>query len=159
MSVTETLLPPAEQELVMSRVFDAPPALLFRLWTDPVHALRWWGPRDHPLTKIEMDVRPGGTWRGCLTAIADGRELWQSGRLLELDPPRRLVFTFAWENEGERGPESTVSIDFTPEGGKTRMHFRQTPFRSLDSREGHRGGWSSAFDRLDDYLAEIEPGR
>ena len=149
-----SLLPPAERDLVIDRFFAAPPDLVFRLWTDPVHALRWWGPRDHPLTRIEMDVRPGGTWRGCLTAVADGEELWQGGRLLEIDPPRRLVFTFAWETDGERGRETVVTIDLIAEGNGTRMHFRQTPFDTIANRDGHGGGWSSTFDRLDDFLRD-----
>ena len=149
-----SLLPPAERDLVIDRFFAAPPDLVFRLWTDPVHALRWWGPRDHPLTRIEMDVRPGGTWRGCLTAAADGEELWQGGRLLEIDPPRRLVFTFAWETDGERGRETVVSLDFTAERDGTRMRFRQTPFDTIANRDGHGGGWSSTFDRLDDFLRD-----
>jgi len=156
MAALASLLPPAEQELVISRLFDAPPELVFRLWTDPVHALRWWGPRSHPLTRLEMDVRPGGLWRGCLTSVEDGSELWQGGRLLEIEPPRRLAFTFAWDADGERGIETVVSIDFIAEDGKTRMHFRQTPFQSMNEREGHRGGWTSCFDRLDDFLAELQ---
>jgi uncharacterized protein YndB with AHSA1/START domain len=158
MAALESVLPPAEQDLVITRLFDAPPELVFRLWTDPVHAMRWWGPRDYPLTRIEMDVRPGGLWRGCLTSVEDGEDLWQGGKLLEIDPPRRLVFTFAWEADGERGIETVVSLDFVPEGGKTRMHFRQTPFQSIAERDGHNGGWSSCFDRLDDFLAEVQRG-
>lgn len=154
MQVVDTLLPPTERDLVIDRYFEAPPELVFRLWTDPVHALRWWGPRDFPLTKIEMDVRPGGSWRGCLTAVEDGRELWQGGKLLELDPPHRLVFTFAWETEGERGLETVVSIELVAEGTGTRMKFRQTPFRSIGERDGHAGGWNSTFDRLDEFLRE-----
>lgn len=157
MAALDSLLQPTDRSLVITRLFEAPPELVFRLWTDPVHALRWWGPRDHPSTRMAMDVRPGGAWRGCLVAVADGRELWHGGRFLEVDPPRRLVFTFAWEEEGERGMETTVAIDFLAEAGRTRMILRQTPFQSLAERDGHDGGWNSAFDRLDEYLLGIRP--
>jgi len=70
----------------------------------------------------------------------------------EVVPPERLVFTFAWEEEGERGIENLVTITFDGQNGKTLMTFRQAPFQSDAERDGHRGGWTSAFDRLDENL-------
>jgi uncharacterized protein YndB with AHSA1/START domain len=151
-------LAPAERELVITRVFDAPRALVFKVWTDPLHLMRWWGPRDHPATQMRADLRPGGAWRGCLTAVAGGQALWHGGVFREIAPPERLVFTFAWEEDGERGLETLVTVTFAEEGGRTRMTMRQTPFRSVEERDGHRGGWTSAFDRLEDYLAAAAGG-
>jgi uncharacterized protein YndB with AHSA1/START domain len=145
--------PSAEQELTIVRVFDAPRELVFKAWTDPKHAMRWWGPRDYPAVSIDMDVRPGGVWRNCLRAADGSRELWVGGTFREVAPPERLVFTFAWEEEGERGLQTLVTIAFADEGGKTRMTFRQTPFESLGERDGHQGGWTSSFDRLEEHLA------
>ena len=144
----------AERELVITRVFDAPRELVFEVWTDPRHAKAWWGPKNYPVTHLEMDVRPGGAWRHCLTSTENGRELWQGGVFREVVAPERLVFTFAWEEEGERGLETLVTVTFAAEGRKTRMTFRQTPFRSIEERDGHRGGWSSSFDRLDAHLSD-----
>jgi len=143
---------PAERELTITRVFDAPRALVFRLWTDPRHAKNWWGPTDYPASHLEMDVRPGGAWRGCLVSTADGRELWQHGVFREVVAPERLVFTFVWDEEGERGIETLVTVSFAEQGGKTHMTFRHAPFQSDEERDGHHGGWSSTFDRLDQYL-------
>ena len=140
--------------LEMARVFEAPRALVFALWTDPRHAQNWWGPSDHPASFLEMDVRPGGAWHGCLRSRESGKELWQGGVFREVVPPDRVVFTFAWEEEGVRGLETLVSVTFAEEGGRTRMSFRQAPFRSAASRDGHRGGWTSSFDRLAAYLAQ-----
>ena len=81
---------------------------------------------------------------------ATGADLWHGGVFREVVPPERLVFTFAWEEEGERGIENVVTITFTEQGRKTLMNFRQTPFQSAEERDGHQGGWGSAFDRLDD---------
>jgi uncharacterized protein YndB with AHSA1/START domain len=144
----------AERVLVITRTFDAPRELVFRAWTDPRHARNWWGPKDYPATHLEMDVRPGGAWRGCLTAREDGRELWQHGVFREVVAPSRLVFTFVWEEAGERGLETLVTVTFEEEGGTTRMTFRHEPFQSIEERDGHRGGWSSSFERLEDYLHE-----
>ena len=142
---------PAERELVIERVFNAPRELVFQAWTDPEHARQWFGPRDYPARELTMDVRPGGRWRSCLRSTETGNDLWVGGVYREVVP---LVFTFAWEEEGERGLETLVTITFTERDGKTHMVFHQTPFQSTGELDGHRGGWTSAWDRLDDLLAK-----
>ena len=146
-------LAPKDRELVLTRLIDAPRDRVFAAWTDPQHVRRWWGPKDYPATHIEMDVRVGGRWRNCLTAVSDGRELWQRGVFREVVPPERLVFTFVWEEQGERGLETLVTITFDDVGGKTRLILRQVPFQSIAERDGHGDGWSSSFDRLDELLS------
>jgi uncharacterized protein YndB with AHSA1/START domain len=143
-----------ERELAITRVFDAPRSVVFRAWTDPRQIMSWWGPRDYPATHLEMDLRPGGAWRGCLRSKEDGRELWQRGVFREVVEPDRLVFTFAWDEEGERGLETLVTVTFAEQDGKTRMNFHQTPFQSSEERDGHQGGWNSTFDRLAESLAK-----
>ena len=73
----------------------------------------------------------------------------------ELSPAERLVFTFVWEEEGERGIENIVTITFADEGEKTRkktrMTLHQTPFQSEAERDGHGEGWTSSYGRLTDY--------
>lgn len=145
----------ADRALVVARVFDAPPALVFKLWTDPDHAKKWWGPRDYPAAYLEMDVRPGGAWRGCLRSAKTGKELWQGGVFREVAPPTRLVFTFAWDEAGERGLETLATVAFAEQDGKTHMTFRHAPFQSAAERDGHRGGWTSTFDRLADYIRSL----
>jgi uncharacterized protein YndB with AHSA1/START domain len=142
-----------ERTLLIEREFKAPRELVFQAWTDPEHLRQWFGPRDYPATQIAMDVRPGGRWRACLRSVESGADLWVGGVYREIVPSERLVFTFAWEEEGERGLETLVTIVFTERDGKTRITFRQIPFQSDSERDGHRGGWTSAFDRLDDLLA------
>ena len=144
----------ASLSLEITRVFNAPPALVFKAWTDPAMLMRWWGPRNYPASQLTLDARPGGSWRGCLRSIADGRELWQHGTFREVDAPHRLVFTFVWEEHGERGLETLITLTFADEGGKTRMTLRQTPFQSGAERDGHVEGWSSSLDRLEDDLAQ-----
>ncbi|MGQ0446545.1 MAG: SRPBCC domain-containing protein [Beijerinckiaceae bacterium] len=147
---------PAERVLVITRVFDAPRALVFKLWTDPSHARNWWGPRDYPATYLEMDVRLGGAWRGSLQSAETGKELRHGGVFREVAPPYRLVFTFACDEEGERGLETLVTVTFAEKDGKTLMTFRHAPFQSIAERDGHRGGWTSTFDRLADYLHGLQ---
>ena len=142
-----------DRELVMTRRFDAPRALVFKAWTDPVHAIRRWGPRHYPAIMLEMDPRPGGRWRGCLKSTDDGSLKPQSGVFREVWSPERLVFTFGWDEPGGRGPETLVTIDFLEEESVTLMQFRQGRFNTAPNCEGHRFGWSSTFDRLEEILA------
>jgi uncharacterized protein YndB with AHSA1/START domain len=145
----------ADSELVISRLFDAPRALVFRMWTDPVHAMRWWGPKHHPAVELDMEVRPGGRWRNGLRSVETGRVLWQHGVFREVVPPERLVFTFRWEEEGERGLETLVTVVFSDEDGRTRLVMRQSPFVSTGERDGHAEGWSSTFERLSEHLETV----
>lgn len=142
------------KELVITRLLDAPRELVFKVWTDPKHVARWWGPRDYPAKSVQMDVRPGGMWRHCLQSTDGGTDLWLGGVFREIVAPERLVFTFAWEEEGERGLETVVTVTFADQNGKTLMTFRQAPFQSDNEHDGHRYGWGSSFDRLGEQLHE-----
>lgn len=94
-------------------------------------------------------------WRGCLRSTETGKELWQGGEFREVAPPYCLTFTFAWDEEGERGLETLVTVAFAEQDGKTLMTFRHALFQSIGERDGHQGGWTSTFDRLADYLREL----
>ena len=147
--------PPREDSLVITRFFDAPRELVFKAWTDVGHLLKWFGPTHHPATHMKLDARPGGVWRGCLIGVENGEELWLGGVFHELVKFERIVFTFAWEEAGERGLETVVTITLTEEAGKTQMLFHQTPFQSREQRDGHHEGWGSCFDRLAELLANL----
>ena len=111
--------PQTQRELVITRVLSVPRDLVFRAWTDVAHVRQWFGPKHHPACEMSIDVRPGGRWRGCLRSPETGSDLWLGGVYREIVPPERLVFTFAWEEEGERGLETLVTITFADQGGKT----------------------------------------
>jgi uncharacterized protein YndB with AHSA1/START domain len=147
----------AERVLVITRMFDAPRALVFKAWSEPERARHWMGPRGFAATHFERDARVGGAWRVCLREEASGRELWQGGTFREIVPPERLVYTFAWDrDDGSRGHETLITITFAEQGGKTKMTFRQATFETVGQRDAHRGGWSSSFDRLAEYAAGPE---
>jgi uncharacterized protein YndB with AHSA1/START domain len=152
------MLAGSKLELTITRVFDAPRALVWRAWTDPQQLMKWWGPEHHPAVHMAMDVRPGGAWRNYLRAVETGKDLWHHGTFREVVPMERLVFTFVWEEEGERGMENIVTITFADEGKetrkKTRMTLHQTPFHSVAERDGHGEGWTSSLGRLGNFLGE-----
>lgn len=144
------------RELNIIRVFNAPRELVWRAWTDPARVMRWMGPRDYPAVSYEQDFREGGSWRGCLRG-ADGVDLWQGGIYKEISEPARLVFTFAWDGDDgqpdhQRGHQTVVTVNFIEKNGKTEMRFHQAVFNTAEQMTGHHGGWSSTFDRLEDYL-------
>jgi uncharacterized protein YndB with AHSA1/START domain len=70
--------PLVDPELVITRIFDAPRALVFKTWAEPERAVRWWGPQGFTTAYCEMDVRPGGAYRVCMRS-PEGIEHWQRG--------------------------------------------------------------------------------
>ncbi|HEX6536838.1 MAG TPA: SRPBCC domain-containing protein [Gemmatimonadaceae bacterium] len=138
------------RELIITRLFDAPRELVWKAWTEPERAIRWAGPRSFTASELEGDLRPGGTWRTVLRS-PDGVDHPQHGVYREVVPPERLVFTFIWDDAPEN--EMLVTITFAERGRKTEMTFRQTGFPSVESRNGHEGGWNEAFDRLSELLS------
>jgi uncharacterized protein YndB with AHSA1/START domain len=143
------------QELRITRVFDAPRELVFEVWTKPEHQVHWMGPKDFTVPSCEIDFRVGGAYRTCIVEPT-GVEYWMRGTYREIVVPEKLVFSFAWEEEGERGMENLVTLQFFDEGGKdsgkTRFEFLQTPFQSIAERDSHNGGWAQCFDRLAAYV-------
>ena len=146
---------PDDRTLVVSRVLDAPRALVFKTWTQPEHIARWWGPQGFTTIRCEMDVRVGGAYRFGMRS-PEGTEHWKRGVYREIVPPERIVFTFAWEDaDGQPGAELVTTVTFADEGIKTRLTLQQTGFASVDGRDNHMGGWTSCFDRFAEYLARI----
>lgn len=137
-------------ELTITRLFTAPPDLVFQAFVEPSHLLQWMGPHARPVIESETDPRPGGKWRARLAGAGDLR---QHGVYREVVPAARLVYSFTWEDEGEISPETLVTITFAAQDGGTLMTFRQAPFATASSLESHRGGWGETFDRLADHLA------
>src|SRR5687768_2336267 len=84
--------PIAETEVVLTRLFDAPRALVFKVWTEPRHLAQWWGPRDFTNPVCELDVRVGGSILIHMRA-PDGRVYPMTGTFREIVAPERLVFT------------------------------------------------------------------
>jgi uncharacterized protein YndB with AHSA1/START domain len=142
-------------ELVITRTLRAPRELVWKAWSDPKHLVQWMGPREHPASHVEGDFRPGGKWRSRLTSKDGSGNLWLGGVYREIVEPERVVYTFAWDgDDGKPENEMLITLTFAEEGAnKTKMTLRQTLFRSDEQRDGHRGGWNSAFDRLEEFLA------
>ena len=145
----------ADDELLIVRTFDAPVALVFRIWELPEHMSRWLGPENFSCTALEQDFRPGGSWRGCIVSDAYG-ESWMGGRYREIERNRRIVTTFAWDDDnGQPGMETLITVTFEERDGKTMQTFHQTPFISVESRDSHVDGWDSCFNREQAYAEDL----
>src|SRR2546422_5926224 len=127
-NVAEKTTPAAETakpELVITRVFDAPPRLVFKAWTEAERLVRWWGPKGFTMPSCKMDVRPGGAFRFCMRS-PEGTDHWLQGVYREIVEPERLVCTWAWEDaEGKPGHETLLTVNFAEHGAKTKLTLHQ----------------------------------
>ena len=85
-----------DRELVITRVFDAPRALVFAAWTEPDRIVEWSAPHGFTIPHCEGELRVGGAWRCCMRS-PEGADLWLGGVYREIVVPERLVFTHAWD--------------------------------------------------------------
>jgi uncharacterized protein YndB with AHSA1/START domain len=144
----------ANDELLIVRSFDAPPSVVFALWSDPAHLKRWMGPKGFTCLEATLDFRAGGAYR-VLIKSAEGDESWFGGVYREIEPDKRLVFTFAWDKGPSADVETLVTITFEERAGKTVQTFHQTPFRTIERRDSHIGGWNQVFDKEEIYLQQL----
>ena len=156
----------AENELVITRLFDAPRELVFKAWTEPEHFVQWWGPHGFSTPHCTIDLREGGKLFYCMRSAEYG-DLWCGGVFQEIDPPSRLVFVdYFADQQGNPVPPSTygmgegmsnetlVTVLFEEEDGKTRMTLTHAIPSSSPEQAGAIEGWSQSFERLATHLAQ-----
>jgi uncharacterized protein YndB with AHSA1/START domain len=144
---------PSDLEIAMSRVFDAPRELVFKVCTDPNLVPQWWGPRSLTTTVDKMDMRPGGLWR-FVQRGPDGSEYAFHGDYREVVPPKRIVDTF--EFEGMPGHVIIETMMFEDHNGKTKL-VGTSLFQTVEDRDGMlksgmQEGWAESMDRLEELL-------
>ncbi|UJW86815.1 SRPBCC family protein [Devosia sp. SL43] len=148
----------ADDELLITRTFDAPLGVVWRMWASREHMIRWWGPEGFTVTDLDLDFRVGGAWRIGMTSAMFPKS-WSSGRFTAIEPERRLAFSFAWEQgSGEDLATKTVEVTFEERDGRTTQHFHQAPFQTVESRDSHVGGWNSLFNKEAIYAAALAKG-
>src|SRR5258706_10882308 len=105
------------------RVFDAPRELVWKVWTEPEHIGKWWGPNGFTTTTHKMEVKAGGVWRFVMHG-PDGRDYQNKITFIEVVKPERLVYKHGGaggeEDRGLEAPSLHVPGIFTAEGGKKR---------------------------------------
>jgi uncharacterized protein YndB with AHSA1/START domain len=159
-TLTRITAEPGKQEIVITRVFDAPRELVFKAATDPDLISHWWGPRSLTTVVDKMDVRPGGVWRFVQRDLG-GNEYAFHGVYHEVVSPERIVDTF--EFEGMPGHVSLETATFEEHAGKTKLTIRSV-FQTVEDRDatlksGMEKGAVETMERLAEYLAQSDIGR
>jgi uncharacterized protein YndB with AHSA1/START domain len=133
----------------IERTFEAPARAVFEAWTSVEVLRRWWhAEHDWETPSAELDLRVGGALRVTMRNPATGEEHGGGGEYTVIDPPRRLAFTWTWDDDPTR---QLVEVEFIDHGDRTTVVMTNSgiPERETDD---HRDGWSNSFDNLEAAL-------
>jgi len=157
--------PAAENELIITREFDAPRDLVWKVWTEPKHIEKWWGPLGFTTRVTDIDMRVGGRWNYVMIG-PDGMEYPVHGVFSEIVPPEKIVTTDEFgdaydEMPGVDLPKGLVATAlFDDLGSRTRLTLRVSHATPEDRKKhenmGVVAGWNSSFEKMDEYLAEFQ---
>ena len=155
----------SENAIVIERTFEAPPTLIWQMWTEPEHYQKWYGPNGFTVPVAEMDVRVGGKRLVCMEMQTPNgaRQMWTTGEYREVVPTTRLVFTESMADEhgnvvspaamgmGDDHPLTTeVTVQLADLDGRTKMVLTHAGMPG--NQQGAGSGWQQAFDKLADYV-------
>lgn len=158
-----------ENALVIERTFDAPREHVWKAWTVPEQAMRWWGPKGFTAPAATIDFRVGGKYLFAMQSpdFNEGKPIWSTGTYREIVPMERIVCTdcFADEKgnvvpasyygmEGEFPLEMLLTLTFTETGGKTKMTLRHEGLPAGEHHSGANEGWNQSLDKLAELLAK-----
>jgi len=156
-----TLTLPTDEQILITREFDAPRDLVYRAWTTPDLVRRWWTGGRGEMSIVEIDLRVGGAWRYVFTTDG-GFEVGFHGEYLEIVPDERLVATEVYEGAeapaGVGPPVNTVAFSETGDG-RTRMtlltdcHTKE--LRDLIVDSGMEGGMQDQMDLLEELARSL----
>jgi uncharacterized protein YndB with AHSA1/START domain len=162
MTTTIGAKPSEDLVLVVTRIFDAPRGLVFKMFTDPKHLAQFWGPKGFISSVREMDARPGGAFRIDMRG-PDGAICPCEGVYRQVVEPERIVYSGGPEgNHGCGGgvpPRALVTMTFAGHDGKTTLtintRFEVAADRDAAVQMGFNTGWASSLDRLADLLEKL----
>ncbi|HKI99715.1 MAG TPA: SRPBCC domain-containing protein [bacterium] len=147
-----------KRELELTRVFDAPRELVFRVWTAPEHLAQWWGPHGFSAPVCEVDLRPGGALRIVMRG-PDGSEHAMTGVFHEIEAPGRIVFTSTVDDGDAVHFDVHTTVTLAEEGGRTRLTLRARVVSATDASArylvGMEPGWTQSLEKLADYLRRL----
>jgi uncharacterized protein YndB with AHSA1/START domain len=147
-----TPAPAAEQEVLITRIFEAPRERVWTAWTDPAQVAAWFGPEhfDTPPDKVRIDLRVGGRYELTMVQRDSGREFPVGYEIIELDEPALLVLRSDPMPEAGMHEPTVTRVEFHDHGDKTRMTLSDGPY---PAGGGHaEAGWNGAFEKLAAFL-------
>ncbi len=152
-----TVTLPADEQILITREFDAPRHLVYEAWTTPELVRRWWCGRRGEMTVVEMDFRVGGAWRYVMIA-AGGHEVGFHGEYREIVPDERIVWTEVFEGAPE-GEPALVTATFTEDAGTTTLSLltevESKAVRDMIIDTGMEGGVQEQMEILDEILRSL----
>jgi len=146
--------------LTLKRRIKAAPEKVYAAWTDPEKLKQWFGPDEGKVVSAKTDLRVGGGFRIVFHTM-DGEQHDVSGIYSEVEPNRKLAFSWAWRTMPERESrltltfkrESRLTLTFKPDGDATLFTLFHEQFADQAARDGHEQGWNGALDKLERLLA------
>ena len=152
----------SEDAVVIERTFDAPKDLIWKMWTDPEHFKKWYGPKGFTIPVADMELRVGGKRLICMASPDGSMKMWTTGEYTEIVPNQRLAYTESPADESgnvvspsamgmpDGYPATTkVTVLLVDLGGSTKMVMTHA---GVPASSGAGGGWEQAFDKLADLL-------
>lgn len=154
---------PDDATLVLRRLLKATPERAFRAWTTPEAIKQWMHPDPQMVVPlVHMDLREGGKFR-IQMQNPEGEYFTAVGEFREVKAPERLVYTWDWEKDGSgtefgelEGKTSLITVEFLRRGTQTEFVMTHTRFATVQSRDGHAGGWSTALESFAQFLESNE---
>ncbi len=143
-----------ETSLRISRTYPARREEVFRAWTDKEALSRWFAPSAEFETKVPLlELKPGGRFRIEMRQGEVNHVV--VGRYREVRPPEKLVYTWKWETDPDRGTEDTiVTVEFLDRGRSTELVLTHERFVSVEIRDEHSKGWNGCLEQLGRFLSE-----
>lgn len=143
-------------KIVASRWFKAPLELAFRAFTEAVLLEQWFCPSPEAALRVERcDPRPGGIYR-FVFYFPDGRVVPVIGEYRIVEPPRKLVFTWTWEEPDPwAGIVTLVTVKFVPANGGTRVEVQHGQLTTVNMKQMHESGWDATLSRLEPLFAQF----
>jgi uncharacterized protein YndB with AHSA1/START domain len=153
---------PADDQILITREFDAPKHLVYEAWTTPELVKRWWSGKRGAVTLAEIDLRVGGRWRYVMVASEGGFEVGFHGEYQEIVPNERLVSTEVFEglpDLGIPGGEALNTLTLTEADGRTTLavlvQHKSKADRDAHIESGMEGGMQESMDALEQVAISL----
>ncbi len=138
--------------LALKREFSAARSVVVGAFVDPNGLAEWFGPQGYVVAGVEFTPRVGERYRIEMQPPG-GEHFYVTGEVCEADLPRRLAFTFGYEEPHADDVETQVVLSFRDLGPSTEVDFTQGPFKTAARRALHQVGWSDSFDKLERFVS------
>jgi uncharacterized protein YndB with AHSA1/START domain len=161
----------AEEEIVVTRIFEASRELVWKVWTEPEHIKHWWGSKDYTAPFCQIELRVGGVYLFCMRS-PEGRDFWSTGIYREIVVPERIVCTDCFADEkGNIVPamhyglstdfplETLWTLTFEEHNNRTRFTLRHSGMPPGQLSKLANVGWNQSLDKFAETLKYSLPRR